>query len=75
MKYLLSQDELDELKAGTTKTEDRVDNLLELLKNAQYLEIQNDPQQYGVEILKIAVLTHKIPDEYLNFIKNTRLVR
>ena len=71
MTYTLTEEEYNELKNSTIATQSVQEgtDLFEFIYNSQYVQVVNDPQQYGVQVLKVAILLDKVPDKYLQFIK------
>ena len=70
MTYTLTEEEYNELKNSTiaTKSVQEDTDLFEFIRNSQYVQVVNDTQQYGEQVLKVAILLYKVPDKYLQFI-------
>ena len=70
MTYTLTEEEYNELKNGTIATQSVKEDteLFEFLRNAHYIKMVNDTQQYGEQVLNVAISLYKVPDKYLQFI-------
>lgn len=71
MTYTLTEEEYNELKNSTIATQSVQEDtdLFEFLRNSQYIQVDNDLRQYGEQVLKVSILLYKVPDKYLQFIK------
>ena len=71
MKYLLSQDELDELKAEHEPVSDmeKYDGVIKLIMSANYKVLEMNVHSDFKEVLKLVIETDKLPRDLLNYIK------
>ena len=71
MKYLLSQEELDELKAEHEPVSDqeKYNEVIKLIISADFMTIEVDPSSGFNELLKLVIKTDKLPRDLLNYIK------
>ena len=71
MKYVLTEKEYNELKVNQIATQSIPEDqdLFEFLQRAQTVRVANDPQQYGIQMLQVAISLDEVPEKYLQFIK------
>ena len=74
MKYLLSQEELDELKAEHEPVSDKekYEEVFRLIMAADFMTIEVDQSSGFNELLKLVIKTNKLPRDLLNYIKESR---